>query len=355
MGKINKSIRIITFHSAYSYGAVLQTFALWKYLDGIYSDVKVVDFAPPTFSLKFNRKRPITWIKTWRFRFRNKIAKTKPYTADGLRKTSPQADVYIIGSDQVWNPEITGIYKDIYFGDFIPRDCEKISYASSWGKEDFSEQTLKEIAPLFHDFKAVSVREESGVKLCREVAGVDALCVLDPTLLIEDYTPYFRKTRLKKELCLFVLDNDKEDCFDTSRFVANELGLKPKVLNKARKLEGFKNIPFPSIPAFLREIHNSEFVITNSFHGLAFSIIFNKQFAFVCTNKGNSTRIKNLLSKTGLTRRMFDSYEALERSRIWEEPIDYSEVNRRLNTLRTESKNYLTENINQPSQSDDLI
>ena len=344
--KISKVIRILTFHSAYSYGAVLQTYALYKFLSNRYTDVKVIDFRPSYFTLRWVWNRPKTWLLCFQFRFRKmKIKYTKEVSAEDLRISTPIADTYVIGSDQVWNPDITKSVQDIYFGDFIPRTIKKISYAASFGRSSFLDSEIKKMGSLIHDFAAISVREESAVNLCHQVLGLDATCVLDPTFLIDDYTHLFHGKKVKKELGVFVLDNNSNEIFDIALMIARKMLLKPKVINKNRPLKGFKIIPYPSIPCFLKEIYNSRFIITNSFHGLAFSIIFNKQFAFVNTNPKNVTRAQSILEKLGLMNRLFYSYEALAQSNIWDDIIDYRAVNSQLAKLRKQSIFFLEDHL----------
>lgn len=342
----SKKIRILTFHSAYSYGAVLQTYALYKFLCEYYTDVKVIDFRPQYFTLKCLWNRPKTWILCFQFRFRKKnIDYTKVISAEELRQTPPDADVYVIGSDQVWNPSITKSVQDIYFGNFIPRDRKKISYAASFGRTVFSKDEVDKIKSLIHDFSAISVREESAVLFCQQTLNLKTECVLDPTFLLNDYSHLFHANRTKKELGLFILNNSSNEVFDVAAKIASSMYLKPKIINKAKPIKGFKTIVFPSIPRFLKEIHNSTFIITNSFHGLAFSIIFNKQFAFVSTNPENVTRAVNILEQLNLSDRLFHSYHDLLESKIWNVSIDYEIVNDRLVELKQQSIHFLLSNI----------
>lgn len=343
--KIKKSIRILTFHSAFSYGAVLQSFALWKYLDNIYSDVKIVNFRPPNFSLNFSWKNPRIWLKCFQFRFRNKIKKTDLYCATSLRNNCPKCDTFIIGSDQVWNPRITNEFQDIYFGDFIPENINKISYASSFGINDFLKGELENIKKYIHGFRAISVREKQGINVIRNILHQEAECVLDPTFLIDDYSQYVKFGKENKELCLFILDNKSQKPFELAKTIAGKLNLKPKILNKNKPLTGFKTIPMPTIVRFLKEIHNSKFIITNSFHGLVFSIIFNKNFIFVATDNSKISRPLNLLNTLGIEDRLFYSYEDAMDSDLVYCKINYSSINMRLAALKDKSIQFLLKNI----------
>lgn len=344
--KKNKSIRILTFHSAYSYGAILQAYALYSFLIEHFTDVKIIDFRPIHFSIHAKLWRPKSWIISVLFsNFKKRMAYTKQYSADILRNNPPNADYYIIGSDQVWNPNITKDVKDIYYGDFIQDNQNKIAYAASCGKETFSQQEGSDFCKLIHGFKAISVREETGVLLCKKYLNLDVKCVLDPVFLLNDYYKRFKFSYIKKELCLFVLNNNTNTCFQCAKNIANKLNLKPKILNKNKWIKGFKIIPTPSIPRFLSEIHSSELVITNSFHGLAFSIIFEKNFLFVCTDPEKGTRAENILQKLGLRNRFFNSYKEAEDSGIWKETINYDIVNIKKDLLRKQSIEFLLSNL----------
>ena len=338
-------IRILTFHSAYSYGAVLQTYALYTFLKSRYSDVAVIDFRPDSFSYRFDIKNPKSWFVSFNLaKFLRKIRFTKVYDAETLRTDPPDADVYIIGSDQVWNPAITIDAKDIYFGDFIPGSKVKIAYAASFGRTEFSEQEIADFKKYIHGFKAISCREESGRDLCKKVLDVDAQCVVDPTFLIDNWVQLFKLRLVKNELCLFMLNNSTNDCFELAKSLSSELDLKPKILNKNKRLSGFKIIPIPSVRRFLVELYSSRFVVTNSFHGLAFSILFEKDFIYVCTDD-KGTRAFNLLQKLGLENRFFCSYNSVLKSQSWKQKIDYKEVNRKKNILRNEAIKFLESNI----------
>ena len=344
----NIKIRILTFHSAYSYGAVLQCYALFTYLKTKYADVKVIDFRPPTFSLRPSLKNPKSVILSYKFnRFKNEIAFTKNVTAQTLRTTPPDADIYIIGSDQVWNPYITKEFQDIYFGDFIPSNKTKITYAASFGLDSFPSDVINNMRKYVHNFNAVSVRESSGIKLCKDYFDIEAECIIDPVFLL-DSKDFIKSdnVRVKDELALFMLDNDSNECFDFAKDISQQLSLKPKIINKNKPVCRMKIIPMPSIHRFLKEIYRSKFIVTNSFHGLAFSIIFNKDFLFISTKKQKAPRAVSLLSKLGLLDRLFYDYNSAITSKIYKKSINYSDVNNRLNILKAKAYAFLDSSIN---------
>lgn len=338
-------ILILTFHSAFNYGAMLQCYALYTYLKKQFSNIEVIDFRPEEFSVKFNILRPTTWIKKYISNtFLSKIQFTKRYDAKQIRENPPIADVYIIGSDQVWNPEITKNNQDIYFGDFIEIGRKKIAYAASFGQTRFSTKEIYDMKNLIHDYSAISVREESGVELCKEI-GYHAQCVLDPVFLLNATDYINKKLKIKNDLGLFMLNNNTDDCFIFAKKVADDLGLKPKIINKGRVVRGFKIIPFPTVNRFLTEMASSKFIVTNSFHGLAFSIIFRKSFIFISTDHKKNTRAISLLNKLGLEHRMYNDYLQAQKDKIWKNPIDYSSIDNKITQLKQESAAFLNTNI----------
>lgn len=338
-------ILILTFHSAFNYGAMLQCYALYTYLKKQFSNIEVIDFRPEEFSVKFNILRPTTWIKKYISNtFLSKIQFSKRYNAKQIRENPPVADVYIIGSDQVWNPEITGNNQDIYFGDFIKTGKKKIAYAASFGRTKFSAKEITDMKKFIHDYSAISVREESGVELCKEI-GYNAQCVLDPVFLLNATDYINKKLKIKNDLGLFMLNNNTNDCFIFAKKVAADLGLKPKIINKSKVVPGFKIIPYPTVNRFLSEMASSKFIITNSFHGLAFSIIFRKSFIFISTDHRKNTRAISLLNKLGLEYRMYDDYSHAQKDKIWEIPIDYSLIDNRITQLKQESTTFLNSNV----------
>ena len=338
-------ILILTFHSAFNYGAMLQCYALYTYLKKQSSNIKVIDFRPEEFSIKFNILHPTTWIKKYiSYIFLSKIQFTEKYDAKRIRENPPFADVYIIGSDQVWNPEITKDNQDIYFGSFIEPWRKKIAYAASFGQTDFPPEKLDDMKKFIHDYYAISVREESGVKLCNKI-GYKAQCVLDPVFLLNANDYLKKEPKIKNDLSLFMLNNSSDDCFIFAKRVAADLGLRPKIINKSKPVHGFKIVPFPTVNRFLGEIASSKFIVTNSFHGLAFSIIFRKSFIFISTDHKKSTRAVNLLNKLGLEHRIYDNYSHAQKEKIWNLPIDYNLIDNKIMRLKRDATAFLKSNI----------
>ena len=229
-----------------------------------------------------------------------------------LKDRPPEADCYIVGSDQVWNFSFYGSdlkYKlpviHAYFLDFGSPDVKRMSYAASWSVDSLDRQLVTEIEPLLSKFDFVSVREEHGIELCRQCGYERAEHVCDPTLLLE--ADIYRKlyqsenvqTQEQKYLFLYMLNNQCN--FDIQRVYdfAADRQLKVVyvtgngVLDKREKC-------FATIPEWLSLVDNAEYVVTNSFHCCVFSILFRKQFGVVSLKgklSGMNTRMESLFNQ----------------------------------------------------------
>ncbi|MGL5920707.1 MAG: polysaccharide pyruvyl transferase family protein [Bacteroidales bacterium] len=246
-------------------------------------------------------------------------------------------DTFVVGSDQVWRPKYS--YNSNYFLNFISDDLSKrkVAYAASFGTSDWefsADQTkhARELAPLFD---AISVREDSAVQLCEQYLGVNAIQVVDPTLLLskEDYITLVSKDEIaqsKGNLMTYVLDQslDKIEIIDK---VARSLSLHPFKLMPEPYLgkQNRKNIEkciYPKVTEWLRGFMDAEFVVTDSFHGTVFSILFNKPFIAIANKGRGVTRFTSLLKLFGLEDRLVYSMNELTEELI-HKPIDFSQVN----------------------------
>lgn len=265
-------------------------------------------------------------------------------TADYIR-THP-ADCYIVGSDQVWRKAYCPSLDDYYLA-AVPEDIAKISYAASFGKDDIDEYTQEEIEyvrPLIQRFKSISVREESGISICRDKFGVEATQVLDPTLLLkaEDYLRIIKDSKERfphHHLGVYMLDESPEKL----QFVENAsstLGLRLNVINVHEGKGAY--IKYPSVESWLANIAYADYVITDSFHGMVFSIIFNKPFAVIGNTSRGLSRFISLLEALGLGDRMItDIMSDLPSSQI-----DYETVNKQLDRLRNSSLEWIKNALN---------
>lgn len=265
-------------------------------------------------------------------------------------------DAYVVGSDQCWRPCYNGRTIQDMFLSFVPDDSnvKRIAYAASFGTDKWeytSEQTSR-FASLAQRFDLVTVREDSGVKLCKDNLGVDAFHVLDPTMLLakEDYIRIIeaeKEPKAKGTLFNYILDPDNTKTAFISR-VAEGLRLTPfQVLPKhqaeTRTKEDVKNhiedCVFPGVTTWLRAFMDAEMTVVDSFHGMVFSILFNKPFWVIGNAERGMSRFTSLLKLFNLEDRLLD--ESRLDNVDYKRPIDWIKVNTLLEQRRIESKNLL--------------
>ena len=342
-------IALLTIWHVENYGAELQTYATVKALKQLNFDVEVIDFRLSDESKKSFLGRIASYVqivsplklkfnKFWK----KYIPSSRRYkTSSALMENPPIADIYMVGSDQVWNPDITHNRAKNYFLNFGSREIKRVSYAPSFGVSEWMHANLYEdVKSLLMNFDHVTCREELGVRLLKNQFGIDAINVVDPTLLFDSYPEFVESPKEKNNLVFYPLSEDSE-LEILSQKVAAILDLNIVNNNKVSKLFGRTAWNRSSIEAWIKNIAESKFVITRSFHGLVFSLLYNKQFALLKIRNGRNSRVENLLSKIGLEDRMYDTPESLLNDEPWKRQIDYSVVNSRVANLREQSWNVL--------------
>lgn len=266
-------------------------------------------------------------------------------------------DAVIVGSDQTWRPKYSPNIYDFYL-DFISKDkrIKRIAYASSFGVDDweYSREETKKCAKLAKDFDAISVREQSGVDLCKEYLGVNSELVLDPTLLLEkeDYLALIGdryKSGKSEGVFTYFLDKN-EDKKKAAEYIANELSSRVYSCQakhslgdlNSNKLEDYK---MPAVQDWLASFANAEFILTDSFHGMVLSIIFEKPFITIVNKERGASRFESFLSLLGLSHRMIDNLSDFDESLLVND-IDYNSIKHKIEDLREVSIGFLKTNLN---------
>ena len=261
-------------------------------------------------------------------------------------------EAIIVGSDQVWRPEYSPAMPN-YFLDFLVdnKSIKKITYAASFGVDywNFSERETETYSKLVQDFNAVSVREDSAVLLCKENFNLDTTQVLDPTLLlsIEDYENLIDKEEssvLLPSLFCYVLD-DAPEKKAIIEFLSTELNLTPNLIDMKIKYKSINKINLnksvhPSIGNWINGFKTAEYIVTDSFHGMVFSILFNKQFIIIGNVDRGMSRFTSLLKLLQLESRLVFSLDQLSTDKI-NEPIDYIAVNKIITKEKKKSLEFL--------------
>lgn len=265
---------------------------------------------------------------------------------DELLNAHLEYDVYIVGSDQVWNP---GVYSslDPYFLKFAPKCKRKLSYASSFGLSELPAHTHHYYHGALNGLDAISVREEQAVELVKQVSGKDALWVLDPTLLL-NAEEWQKVTKLPQSMPQkFVLLYELTPCpylKTLAKHIAVIKGAKviriTKDANRVEPDDDVINVMDAGPAEFLGLFRNAEFVVTNSFHGTAFSINFNRSFYVVTPARmKNNSRQQSILKLFGLSNRIIA--EGTELPKESELIVNFDSVNKKLTEEREKSINYL--------------
>lgn len=265
------------------------------------------------------------------------------YDKDDFAKKCPLADYYVTGSDQVWNSKHNEGFNERYYFAHIPDTAIRISFASSIGETSLSEEHTMRIKSLLSNYKAISVREESAKRLI-DGMGLMATHLLDPTFMLnkEEWMSYMSQ-RIFKEKYLLVYTPyntvDKNQIFDAARKIANKRGLKIVTFSWdwRRDKMADKTITYASPGDFLSLMWHADYVVTNSFHGTAFSINLNKQFC-VFMPSAFSTRISSIVDLCGLHDKMvLDKFDLVKAT----EEINYTTVNQILERERAKSIGFL--------------
>ncbi len=362
-------IGIVTVHSAYNYGAMLQAFATQKVLTEMGHQVQFIDFYPIELE-KLNSNQKIDFTlkgivlflflkvsikhrkKFKRFRkFREQLSLSKRYfEKKEIYETPPKFDVYLVGSDQVWNME-NGM-NTFNFVDFVKdKTSKKISYASSFGTATIPDQHKAKLRELLADFSAISVREADGVEIIEEATGKDAIQVLDPTLLItkdkwEELLPSER-TLNYDYILIYALNNTEESArlveAVKKRYRLPVVGI-PMGYKVPDKYKVDQEIKDAGPLEFVSLFKNAKVVCTSSFHGLAFAINFEKTM-FVVKHLTRNSRLDSMLRSMSIENRQHFSPEMIEDLGDQDLFMDFSKITPILDRQRIDSKEFLVKNI----------
>ena len=360
-------IAILTQPPRFNYGGILQTWTLQQILRRMGHEPETVHWMllPPRRKVKLVLKhylgrllhqrhhRPLPsevegWFaETRRFVDRNVALACRDMKVPRSVWKPGRYDAYIVGSDQIWRPEYNpGKVLNAMFLEGAQRlqGIRRVAYAASFGADtwEFDPEQTEMARRLLPMFDAVSVREDSGVTLCRERLGVEAVHVLDPTLMLtaDDYRSLIsdsdRKAlhaklspdqRKRGYVWVYILDRSEAKMSLVSD-VCSRLGLQPLFVGPEHN-----GAWVPPLEEWLAALDSASYVVTDSFHGAAFSIIYHKRFSAINNRERGGARLTSLL-------RQFD-LEDRERAEAPSLPIDWAAADARLESLRTLSRDFL--------------
>lgn len=374
-------VSILTHAMQGNYGGMLQAYALQKTIQRLNVEVKVADFRPVSSARLL--KHPINKLKLFIRKIQNYFgmgtsSTPVPYTyffamadnfkkkyvnhtfsdpCSNLPKDNADTDVWVVGSDQVWRPGWENSFgsKAGYFLDFVPEPIvsRSIAYAASFGIEhyNYDNPELKEYGKkLLPQFKAISVREDSGITICRNEFGIEAVQMPDPTLLAElsDYDTIIQGDSAESPatpyIAAYILDN-----YDNKRPLL-------KKISESTHCEALSLLPHNNeknkanrrptgVGQWLCLIRNARFIITDSFHGCVFAIIFNKPFVCLGNQNRGMARFYSLLKYYNLEDRLISDMSPQNILQIIDKPIDWDQVNRIHQADRERGISFLKKNI----------
>lgn len=346
-------IALFTIWHCGNFGAEMQAYATVKKLTELGHTVEIVDFRIHEREHKSLKNRLLETLEQitpayhgfrrfWKKHFPN-VSRHYHRLSD-LKKNPPEADVYLVGSDQVWNPVITSEKAEAFFLDFAPAGTILASFSSSFGSGSWQgDARLTRIArQQFPKFRLLCCREQSGVDILKSEFGIDASHTVDPTLLFSDYNELTGPIEEKDTLVYYPLyDNPELEQYCIS--LASRLGLKFVNINKKTMLTNTVAWRRTDIIDWICEIAGARLVITPSFHGLAFSLIYKRNFIIVenNVNKNRSTRITDLLDRLNLTHRFFTSAKEVDAAEPWIKDIDFRSIEMTLDSWRNKSHKLL--------------
>ena len=372
-------IGILTFFRNPNYGAMLQAYALWKFLEGKGHEVEFIDYdfanaRRPSF-LRCLISKTVSGVRTKLSRYvRYEISRfTMDYpksrlfrSVEDLTENCPKYDFVIVGSDQMWNPLwCADSALPLVMLDFLPSQTKRISYAVSFGVKEWSRPDRREMAGiLLNKFTAVSVRERSGCEIVRMLSKrEDAKCLIDPTML--HVADFYRKIAEMSEgegggneepyIFSYLLDEwDDNQCLGSAlAHVSNLVGINEISTDKV-PVKGLLGVLCcclsikAKIPLddWLEKISKASFVFTNSFHGTVFAILFHRPFVSLLLQgkmSGMNERILSLLDFLELRDLAVCADDKCALNKALSVKIDWCDVDRRLSVKRDETYEFFGE------------
>lgn len=369
-------IGIVTLPLRLNYGCILQAYALQTILINLRNDVTLIQPKYRGFEIPHGLTTPFVYGKRAVLKFlglsdipvyaEKQLNEQWPVISEKIRwfvkqyvhlkevssyeeLNSKDFDALVVGSDQVWRPAYSNLYQ--CFLQFAENwDIKRIAYAASFGtdEKEYSSEQIEICKSLAQKFDAISVREDSGVNLCNDYFGVQAQHVLDPTLLLdkEDYIKLVKESKCgdsKGDLFVYFLDPSKEKN-EVVEMIAKKKHLTPFSV-KAKN--DYKYAPIedriqPPVEQWLRGFLDAEYVVTDSFHGCVFSIIFNKPFIAVGNAERGMARFTSLFSLLGIKERLVS---CIINNELIDAPVDWLSVNRIMSNLRGSSTDFVNHNL----------
>lgn len=374
-----QTVAVMTLHNSPNYGSCLQTYATQVVLSGIGVAPRIIDYyredaipenetdralngqlvkKMPIFRLpgvKALARIPVSRIVARRAAPLNEFRRSclaltdrKYYSYEDLEADPPQADIYCTGSDQVWNSVWNKGFNKAFYLEFAPVGAKRIAYAASIGKSSLEEWEKAPMREALLKYSHISVREEEAVELLDSVGIQGAVPVIDPTLMLtrEDWEQIASNKRIPAQPYILIYQLNKNPEFDQYAQKLSKklhLPLYRIAYGVHEKRKGEHTIVCPKVEEFLGLFMNAEYVLTDSFHGTAFSLNLGRKFVSISPGRF-SGRIMNLLKMTGVTDHYLEDYRDVK---IADNPIDFGYVQSVFKDKRLRAETFLRNAINE--------
>jgi len=354
---VRRKVGILNLQHSPNFGACLVAYALQTAIERCGSRATIIDYRqlkkPKLFSKAYFREKAEN--KNFE-KFRNKFLKrTKPcYDADDLVQLNAKFDTFVTGSDQVWRFRYVFRSLKEFLLAFAAPHKTLFSYAASLGLDywEGTDEATEIVRENLRRFNGISVREESGIDICRDMFGAEAVLVIDPTLLLsaEDYEPVMKGEKLpadKPYVAKMILDETAETNREIER-LAKEKGWNVVDIYGEKKIIGGKEtVLCRPVGEWLRLLQNAEYVLTDSFHCVCFSVLFKRPFTCVVNSERGVSRLENLLGILGLRSRLV---ETLDGYSLDSGEMGYEAIGRVIEVERKKGYGYLKSCLKQPGK-----
>lgn len=345
---------LITIHATQNYGSLLQTYSTYKAIEKLGKDVELIDYRNEAIE---EREIPITdrpvrspkdvikkilWGKAQRKKYEgifeflnNNVSISRTYHLSNIKETNEIYDIFVVGSDIVWGTGITG-GDYTYFLDFTDAAKKRIAFSSSSGTK-WNKEEEKKVKFLLDRFSSISVREQLTADWIKDLIGKEIPVTCDPTMLWE--ADYWKKFILdnyvpkEKYVLIYAVNPDRKNILDGISY-AKRQGMKAYFINFYSPIKGTKTIRPVSVQQWITLFANAEVVFSASYHGLLFSLYFQRPVFFY--NRGEKSRMISLSKELGIEYR-----EGIGNNVEQDLSIDFEKINEILNRKREYSWNYL--------------
>lgn len=336
-------VSLLTYHWEDNYGATMQAYATYKAIRELGHDAEFIDLRLP-YSPSI-MQRLVFFLKRRRFnsfrkRFFTNLTPRTYWSVEDLQNDPPQSDCYLVGSDQTWNPNIARNLLPAFFLKFGDKSVKRVTYATSigqnsWcGSEAISDEEIRE---ALSGFDKILLREDSAIRICKEKFGHEAEQVIDPVMLFSAYPELTGDLVPSGEVIAYKLIDDA-GFYDMAKDIADSIGLPIRSIGSVRRPEGYRSSYPEKLEDWVKRLASASLVLTDSFHGTVFSLLYHRPFVVYVGDPSRTTRIESLLSQLGLSERLLTSRNSAEEFKeIANRQIDWDRVDKRIDELRKES------------------